>query len=131
MELPTVEWTNEELIAGLRHIAHTMERNGHSYYQHVAEEAIKALEQQPCIEDYPTCTECEHYDRDKHYCPRFCQVIKDALAEAQLKKGKWIVISCEPTDIFKCSECGMRVINPYRYCHSCGAKMEVEDAEKR
>ena len=43
------------------------------------------------------------------------------------KKGKWIVISCEPTDIFKCSECGMRVINPYRYCHNCGAKMEVED----
>lgn len=45
MEFPTVEWTNEELITGLRHIAHTMERNGHSYYQHVAEEAIKALEQ--------------------------------------------------------------------------------------
>ena len=39
------------------------------------------------------------------------------------KVGKWIVISCEPTDIFKCSECGMRVINPYRYCHSCGTKM--------
>ena len=36
---------NEELITGLRHIAHTMERNGHSYYQHVAEGAIKALEQ--------------------------------------------------------------------------------------
>ena len=45
--------------------------------------AIKALEQQPCIEDYPTCTECEHYDNEKHYCPRFCQVIKDTLAEAQ------------------------------------------------
>ena len=50
--------------------------------------AIKALEQQQdvhdtCIEDYPTCTECEHYDSEKHYCPRFCQVIKDTLAEAQ------------------------------------------------
>ena len=45
MELPTVEYTNEELITGLRHIAHTMERNGHSYYQHIAENAIKALEQ--------------------------------------------------------------------------------------
>ena len=38
---------------------------------------------QTCIEDYPTCTECEHYDSEKHYCPRFCQVIKDTLAEAQ------------------------------------------------
>lgn len=37
--------TNEELIIGLRHIAHTMERNGDSYYQHIAENAIKALEQ--------------------------------------------------------------------------------------
>lgn len=43
----------------------------------------KHTKSQPCIEDYPTCTECEHYDKEKHYCPRFCQVIKDTLAEAQ------------------------------------------------
>ena len=52
--------------------------------------AIKALEAQPCIEDYPTCTECEHYDSEKHYCPRFCQVIKDTLAEAQPTEGDLI-----------------------------------------
>ena len=39
----------------------------------------------------------------------------------QRKRGKWIVISCEPTDIFKCSECGMRVVNPYNYCPNCGS----------
>lgn len=43
----------------------------------------KRTKAQTCIEDYPTCTECEHYDKEKHYCPRFCQVIKDTLAEAQ------------------------------------------------
>ncbi len=43
----------------------------------------KRTKSQTCIEDYPTCTECEHYDKEKHYCPRFCQVIKDTLAEAQ------------------------------------------------
>ena len=43
----------------------------------------KRTKAQTCIEDYPTCTECEHYDREKHYCPRFCQVIKDTLAEAE------------------------------------------------
>ena len=84
----------------------------------------KALEQQTCIEDYPTCTECEHYDSEKHYCPRFCQVIKDALAEAQPKKGEWIVFRCGDTDTFKCSKCGMRVINPYMYCPNCGAEMD-------
>ena len=62
--------------------------------------AIKALEQQQdvhdtCIEDYPTCTECEHYDSEKHYCPRFCQVIKDTLAEAR---------PCEDTEVIKVSK---------------------------
>ncbi len=47
------------------------------------EQLLYGQPKQTCIEDYPTCTECEHYDRDKHYCPRFCQVIKDTLAEAQ------------------------------------------------
>lgn len=48
------------------------------------------------------------------------------LVTPQRPKGKWMVISCEPTDIFKCSECGMRVINPYKYCPNCGAEMETE-----
>lgn len=47
------------------------------------DKAVTALKAQSCIEDYPTCTECEHYDSEKHYCPRFCQVIKDTLAEAE------------------------------------------------
>lgn len=42
--------TDEELITGLKHIAHTMERNGHSYYQHIAENAIKALEQEDVLD---------------------------------------------------------------------------------
>ena len=132
----------------------------------------KRTKSQTCIEDYPTCTECEHYDREKHYCPRFCQVIKDTLAEAQPSedcisreeakqflyeridrlnddelydifsriiddmynelpsvtpqrpKGKWIETPVENDIVpvvFKCSECGMRVINPYKYCPNCGS----------
>lgn len=41
--------------------------------------------------------------------------------EAQPKKGEWIVFRCGDTDTFKCSECGMRVINPYKYCPNCGS----------
>lgn len=70
---------NEETIKGLKKLRSF--HNG-SYGEYI-DIAIKALEAQPCIEDYPTCTECEHYDKDKHYCPRFCQVIKDTLAEAE------------------------------------------------
>ena len=41
--------TNEELITGLGHLANMMERNGLSYHQHVAEGAIKALEQKDVL----------------------------------------------------------------------------------
>ena len=68
-----------ELKAMREHIVGYMSVVGTTAY----DMGIEALEAQPCIEDYPTCTECEHYDSEKHYCPRFCQVIKDTLAEAQ------------------------------------------------
>lgn len=76
--------TNEEAKCYIRTLLEIGGCDGFDYKQKEALDlAIKALEQQPCIEDYPTCTECEHYDKEKHYCPRFCQVIKDTLAEAQ------------------------------------------------
>ena len=45
------------------------------------------------------------------------------------KKGEWIVFRCGDTDIFKCSECGMRVINPYKYCPNCGSYNGGEEDE--
>lgn len=44
----------------------------------------------------------------------------------QRKKGKWIETPVENdvvTFVFKCSECGKRVVNPYDYCPNCGAEM--------
>lgn len=28
------------------------------------------------------CLECEYYDKEKHYCPFFCQLIRETLNEA-------------------------------------------------
>ena len=40
------------------------------------------------------------------------------------KKGKWIEIEIDAGEfIYKCTKCGMRVINPYKYCPNCGAEM--------
>lgn len=103
--------------------------------------AIKALEQQPCIEDYPTCTECEHYDSEKHYCPRFCQVIKDTLAEAQTCEN--INEDYADCDQFKCSECQIELQDwhrverdddgevsyheyTFRYCPHCGRRIKYD-----
>lgn len=37
-------------------------------------------------------------------------------------KGKWIEIEIDAGEfIYKCTECGMRVINPYKYCPNCGS----------
>ena len=36
--------------------------------------------------------------------------------------GNWIGIEINEGEyIFKCSNCGMRVINPYKYCPICGS----------
>ena len=29
------------------------------------------------------CTDCEEYDHEKHYCPKFCDVIRDTTKEMQ------------------------------------------------
>lgn len=90
----------------------------------------KSTKAQTCIEDYPTCTECEHYDREKHYCPRFCQVIKDALAEAQPKVGKWMEVDDEMPIAYGCSECDSTVSRKYNYCPECGAEMSGGDEDE-
>lgn len=44
--------------------------------------------------------------------------------QPQRKKGKWIEIEIDAGEfIYKCTKCGMRVINPYKYCPNCGAEM--------
>lgn len=29
------------------------------------------------------CTDCEEYNQEKHYCPKFCDVIRDTTKEMQ------------------------------------------------
>ena len=29
------------------------------------------------------CTDCEEYNHEKHYCPKFCDVIRDTTKEMQ------------------------------------------------
>lgn len=43
------------------------------------------------------CLDCEEYDKGRHYCPKFCDVIRNVMNEAipiswiesQVDKGKW------------------------------------------
>ena len=52
-----------------------------------------------------------------------------AAAVVERKTGKWNQIS--PAGIYECNQCGQNVmtsdIEAYKFCHGCGAKMEVPD----
>lgn len=50
------------------------------------------------------------------------KMVELAAAETKRPKGKWIEIEIDAGEfIYKCTKCGMRVINPYKYCPICGS----------
>lgn len=38
-------------------------------------------------EQTDSCLDCPSYDKEKHYCPRFCEVIRNALKEIEEDKN--------------------------------------------
>lgn len=104
-------------------------------------EVVNFLKSRPSAQPKPDewCTDCKEYDTEKHCCPRFNRVIRNALKDAQPeKKGKWIVHP-EVKNVYggtyiECSQCGEKYVVQHmedeKYCRSCGAKMR-EDGEER
>lgn len=37
------------------------------------------------------CTECKEYDKDKHYCPKWCDVIKSTIEDARTDERKKVL----------------------------------------
>lgn len=91
-------------------------------------------------ECYKDCGECEAYEKEKHYCPKFCKVITEAVKEIEENhnKGKWeMTYKGKRKDVntglmiaaynCKCSVCGWETGNQgtrFSYCPKCGAKMD-------
>lgn len=101
-------------------------------------EAINALPSaQPDLDEW--CTDCKEYDSEKHCCPRFNKVIRQAMKDAQpeRKKGKWIrhdeVKNVYGGICIECPECGEKYVVQYiedeKYCRNCGADMRGEQNE--
>ena len=89
------------------------------------EEIDNAPTVEPCYQT-TSCSDCKMYDKEKHNCPRFCEVISDLVNEVEERpKGEWKQIS--PAKIYECSNCHQVVmtsdIDCYSYCHHCGADM--------
>ena len=60
-------------------------------YLHRAIEIVNQLaeEYKHCIKS--SCSNCEVYDKEKHYCPKWCDVIKGTVAE--IEENRWIACS--------------------------------------
>lgn len=101
---------------------------------------IRALPSaQPDLDEW--CTDCKEYDSEKHHCPRYNKVIREALKGAEPRKpGKWEFIG---DNMFECTNCevvyttnqlnGLRNYDtdPYapKFCPNCGADMRGEQNE--
>ena len=81
----------------------------HHWNEKVCKEIEQILKQEPCEEDYPRCTECKHYDKEKHHCPRFCAVIKDTLAD---------VAEQESCDDCISRQAVLNIINERKFVHT-------------
>lgn len=58
-------------------------------------EAIEIVKQEAAAyeECYKDCGDCEAYDKEKHYCPKFCKVIKETVKEIEENHNGWIPCS--------------------------------------
>lgn len=101
--------------------------------------AIKALEQQPseprtnlaetsqdCISREEAINEADNLSLETSYDnEKVEQMLRDLPpVKPKRPKGKWIETPVENDIVpvvFKCSECGMRIVNPYKYCPNCGS----------
>lgn len=44
------------------------------------------------------CEDCKEYDKEKHYCPRFCRVIRTTLDEVKGNEPRWIPVTERPPE---------------------------------
>lgn len=61
----------------------------HFYNEWRIDEKIinKASEELEEVTQTKSCLDCPNYDKENHYCPKFCEVIRNALKEIEEDKS--------------------------------------------
>ena len=146
-----IEKLEEEKMSYFLTIANTGDEKLDYAYEQVGDALDKAIEivkqeSAEYEECYNDCGECEAYEKEKHYCPKFCKVIKETVKEIEENhnKGKWeMTYKGKRKDVntglmisaynCKCSVCGWVTGNQgtrFNYCPNCGAKMDEVNKTK-
>lgn len=99
--------------------------------------AIKALEQEPCEDCVSRAEVVDELNRlgrnafkdDTDYDNFFAFLDSLPSVTPMRKKGKWLVLKDEYGDVVEavCSCCDANGNHKWKYCHTCGAEMEVEE----
>jgi hypothetical protein len=126
--------TREEKISRLKDILSEINENDNavcyltSEDNELIESAIEALSQEPCYNSDEWCKTCKEYNHDKHCCPRYNKVIRNAVEEMkQPKVGHWISYWDEEARcyVYKCPECGNKQPFDTKCCWECGTRLIV------
>ena len=89
-----------------------------------------AEEYKQCIKS--SCSNCETYDKEKHYCPKWCDVIKGTVAEIEESHNndfcEWQEISVGCITAVR-EPHGKKLLNhniEQQFCQYCGKKIKIK-----
>ena len=73
----------------------TIQNSLENFLKAITNEAIEIVKQEAeqYKECYKDCGDCEAYEKEKHYCPKFCNVIKETVKEIEANHNDWISCS--------------------------------------
>ena len=73
----------------------TIQNSLENFLKAITNEAIEIVKQEAekYEECYKNCGDCEAYEKEKHYCPKFCNVIKETVKEIEANHNDWISCS--------------------------------------
>ena len=97
---------------------------------------------EPCYQT-TSCLDCKNYDKENHNCPRYCEVIKEAIKSRP--QGEWIVVKQDNEGIheIECPFCKYSKGSDFSslitvtfdrippFCESCGANMHTDTGGKK
>ena len=113
-----------------------LEEDYHSGCEGMCVDIIKivnqlAKEHEHCIKS--SCTNCEVYDKEKHYCPKWCEVIKHTTSElaeeyendfCEWKYDGTMYDRCPHTETLfaRIHNCDEKI---FKFCPYCGKEIKV------